>query len=186
MNREFEGKFWILPAELFTDLRDPESTARFKALMKFQYGFSDEFLDESVEKLRWQEYWRKEAPNYLVTIRNKNSPRFGQVGGLLGYLSNEKYYVSFGDTIIEQFDEEEILLLEKSEINDQVGIKVEFLNESWEKVVKIGELVGYKEAGLERKGGDPPGWYLVQVGEEIKRVEDWLMLGGTNARFSLK
>ena len=92
MSREFEGETWILPVKLFTDLRDPASVARFKALMKFQYGedLPDEILDKSVEQLKWQEYWQKEAPNYLVTIRNENSPRFGQVGGLLGYLSNEK------------------------------------------------------------------------------------------------
>lgn len=186
MNKEFEGNIWFLPAKLFTNLRDPISVARFKALMKFQYGFSDEFLDESVEKLRWQEHWREEAPNYLVTIRNENSSRFGQVGGLLGYLSNEKYYVSFGDTIIERFDEEEILLLEKSEINDQVGIKVEFLDEIWEKVIQEGELVGYEKAGSDREKGEPPAWYLIKVGEEIKKVEDWLMLGGTNVRFSLE
>jgi len=186
MNIEFEGKAWIFPAELFTDLRDPESAARFKALMKFQYGFSDESLDESIERLRWQEYWKKEGPKHLATVRNEENPRFRQVGGLLFYLgSNEKYYVSFGDTIIERFDEEEILLIEKTEIDVQSGIKVEFLDDGWEKVIREGELVGYEEAGPDREGG-PPGWYLVQVGEEIKKVADWLMLGGTNVRFSLK
>ena len=185
MNIEFEGKAWIFPAELFTDLRDPESMARFKALMKFQYGFSDEFLDKSIEQLKWQEYWRKEAPNLLVTVRNENSSRFRQVGGLLGYLSNEKYYVSFGDTIIERFDEDEILLLEKSDIDAQVGIKVEFLDNSWEEVIQVGELVGYEEAGPDREGG-PPGWYLVQAKEEIRKVPDYWMLGGSNVRFSLE
>lgn len=185
MSKELEGDFWIPPSEVFTDLRDPESKERFKALMKFQYGFSDEFLDRSIEQLRWQEYWREEAPNYLVTIRNENSPRFRQVGGLLGYLGG-RYYVSFGDTIIERFDEDEILLLEKSEIDDQVGIKVEFLDESWEKVIETGKLVGYEEAGPDREKGDPPGWYLVQVGEEIRKVPDYWMPGGTNVRFSLE
>jgi len=185
MNKEFEGDIWLLPSEAFTDLRDPKSMERFKALMKFQYGFSDEFLDKSIEQLRWQEYWREEGRNYLVTVRNEENPRFRQVGGLLGYLSNEKYYVSFGDTIIERFDEDEILLLEKSDIDAQVGIRVEFLDNNWEEVIQAGELVGYEKAGPDREGG-PPGWYLVQAGEEIRKAPDYWMLGGSNVRFWVK
>lgn len=186
MDREFEGNIWFLPSEAFTDLSDPESRERFKALMKLQYGFSDEFLDRSIEQLRWQEYWREEAPNLLVTVRSEENPRFRQVGGLLGYLSDGKYLVSFGDTIIERFGEDEILLLEKANIMPQIGIKVEFLDENWEKVIQEGGLISYEEAGPDRKKGDPPGWYFIKVGEEIKKVEDWLMLGGTNVRFKLK
>jgi hypothetical protein len=171
----------FLPAEAFKDLSDPESAERFKALMRFQYDFPTELEDYLFEQLKKQEYWQKVAPDLLVLVGNEENSRFHQIGCLLFFV-NGKYHVSFGDTIIERFEEDEILLLEKSEITPEVGIRVKFLDYNWEEV-KRGNLVGYEKAA--EKGG-PPGWYLIQVGEEIKRVEDWYMLGGTEIRFFLE
>ena len=180
MSLEFEGTNFVVPSSLFTDLEDPASRERFKALMQFQYDFSDEEIDRSVDELRKKLYWLKVAPELLVVVVNDKSDRASQVGTLMGYLGGE-FVTTFGDQYIEKIREEDILLIMKSDISPQAGIKVKFLDESRENILKEGILTGYEKVE-ERKSGDPFGWYVVQVGEEVQKVKDWRMLD-SNIRF---
>ncbi len=180
MSIEFEDGIFFAPSRLFTDLEDPDSRKRFKGLMQFQYGFSDKEVDDQTEGLRERLYWKKVAPELLALVTNDQSKRAFQVGTLIGYSSGE-FLAGFGDTYIERVGKEEVLLIHKSDISPQAGIKVKFLDGSWQDTLKEGVLTGYEEIE-ERNPRDPFGWYIVQVEEETLRIGDWRMLSG-NTRF---
>lgn len=172
------------PSSWFTDLKDPNSRERFEALMESQYGFSVEATEKNVQELRKELYWRDVAPRVLALVANENHKLFGQLGTILGYLP-EKFWVIFSDTVLEPLSEDDILMIEKENISPQAKIKVEFLDDNWERIIRQGELVDYQE-NKERKGGEPFGWYIVEVGRETQKIEDWAMLGGKNFRFLLE
>ena len=180
MSMEFEEGIFITPSRLFTNLEDPESREKFQGLMQLQYDFSDEEVDELTEGLRKRLYWNKVGPELLALVINEESERVFQVGTLIGYSQGE-FIADFGDLCIERMGEEEILLIGKADISSQARIKVKFLDESWQDTIKEGILTGY-EKNEDRESGGPHGWYVVQVGAETQKIEDWRMLEG-NIRF---
>lgn len=184
MSIELKGELFFAPSRLFTDLEDPASRERFKGLMQFQYGFSDEEVDRAVAHLRKQEYWKKRAPDVMAVVINEKSKRAFQVGSLVGY-NLGRFYITFMDSIIEAMGEEEIAFIEKSEISPEVKIKVEFLDENWQETVREGELVGYEKVE-DRKGGEPYGTYVIQVNGEAQGIKDWGMFTAGAFRFLVK
>ena len=107
--------------------------------MRFQYGFSDEVTEKILQDLRKERYWRDVAPRVLAFVANENHKRAGQLGTILGY-SSEKFWVTFGDTVLEPLSEDDILIIEKKNISPQAGIKVRFLDEHWERVIQEGKI----------------------------------------------
>ena len=171
------------PASRFTNLEDPNSRERFMDLMQSQYGFTEKELEMIVANTRKQLYWQKAAPRLLALVANKDHKRAGQLGAILAY-SNGKFRLAFGDTLLEPLSEEDILVIEKRNIFPQANITVRFLDDEWRSVVQEGKLVAYEE-NRQRSGGEPFGWYLVEVEGETQRIEDWTIMGGQNYRFVL-
>lgn len=180
MKTELESRNFIAPSRLFTDLQKPEARRRFKGLIKFQYHFPDERAMELMDNLEREVYWERVAHEVLALVVNQESERAFQVGTLLGYLSG-KFIVTFGDSYIKQMREQELLLIKKTEISPQAGIRVRFLGEDW-KTQQEGELVSYERVE-EREQGDPLGWYIIQVGKETQRIADWGALITEDTRF---
>jgi hypothetical protein len=191
-NGEKPEQVSVLPSSAFTDLEDPESRERFKALMKFQYGFSDERLERSVEMLRRQERWKAEANFYLAEITDSEHEYFGRIGQVMwamggSFVDNKPLYkfaanelqpemtveyklclVIKIDLELVQFPEDggQYQLLNK---NDIAAEEIEVEDENG----RVGVLLGWQKNDRE---GLPFGFYTARFGEEITEKGDWLMM----------
>lgn len=129
------------------------------------------------------EYWKEIEPKVLVVIRNPLNKRFGQVGSVLAYFF-EKVHASFGDSIIESVDENDLLVIEKSNLCPEANIEVNFLDENWERIVRQGQMAGYQENADWPNG--PKGWFLIQVNGTIGKYKDWGIFSDPRMRFVIK
>ncbi len=171
MKVEVLGGLFFVPTDLFTNLENPESQRNYKRLIQLQHGFSDEEADEIVAHVIKKEYWRKKSEDVLPVVTNEDSDRAFQMGFLLGY-DSARFYIVFPDTIIEIMEEEDVSFIEKSKISPELGIRVEFLDKYWQRVVQEGELVGYEKTE-DRKGGEPYGAFVIETDGEVQKIKDW-------------
>lgn len=192
-NGEKPAKVSVFPPSMFTDLEDLESRERFKALVKFQYGFSDEQLDRDIEMLRRQERWNAEVDFNLVEITDLDHEYFGRIGQL-HYVMNGHFV---GNTPLYELDSEELrksqaniehklalvvkadlFLVELAEDGGQYTLLNKFELENKRIEVEeegggVGVLLGWRQNEGERL---PVGFYTAKFGDEIVEVEDWLMM----------
>lgn len=196
----------IFPSKMFTDLEDPASRERFKGLMKFQYGFSDEQLDRDIELLRKQERWKTEANFYLAEITDCEHEYFGRIGQLIfamgtSFVDNEPTYkldserlqnlleagkeIEYKLALVIKID---VLLIHIAEDGDQYRLLNKFELGDEEIVVededgRTGVLVGWRKNDQE---GLPFGFYTVRFGDEIVEADDWLMMQDPRWQFRRK
>ncbi len=183
MKVELISGLFFSPSDLYTNLEDPDSREEYKKLIKARHGYSDLEADEIVDQLRKKEHWEEKGDDVLVVVTNENHERAFQVGFLLGY-DLERFQIVFTDSITKIMGEEEIAFIEKSEISPEAGIRVELLDEDWQETVQEGKLVGYEKTE-DRNRDQPIGFYIVEVNDEVRKIEDWSVFTKGGFRFSL-
>lgn len=192
-NGEKPGQVSIFPSSAFTDLEDSDSRERFKALLKFQHGSSDEELDSVIDMLRRQERWNAQANFNLVEITDRDHEYFGRIGQL--HFAMNGHFV--GNIPLYKLDSEELrksqaniehklalivkvdfflvelaedggqyTLLNKSELENR---RIEVENEGG----GVGVLLGWRQNEGEKF---PVGFYTAKFGDDIVEMEDWLMM----------
>jgi hypothetical protein len=177
-------KLFLTPSEVISRIKLPGGRVdlgSFRGLMEYQYGFSRETLDGSMAQLLKEAYWKVISPDYLTVVRSQFSPRFGQVGTVLGSLT-DGIATMFGDGVIDRFIEDELLLLEKKSLSAAAGIEARFLDPNWEEVAAAGQLFNYRQ----NPARPPLGWYQIKMASETRQVEDWGMLTAGEVRFVVK
>jgi hypothetical protein len=193
-NGEQPEQIAVFPSSMFTDLEDPESRERLKALMKFQYGFSDEQLERDVEMLRQQERWKAEANFYLLEIIDPEHEYFGRIGQVMfamggSFIGNRPSYkvdakelltqaevnieyklclvVKIDSWLVElREDGGQYKLLNKFDLENEI---IEVENEEG----RVGAIVNWRK---NEKANLPFGFYTARFGEEVVEVRDLLMM----------
>ena len=200
MTKEGNGgkpeKVSVFPSSAFTDLEDPESREKFKALMKFQYGFSNEQLDQNIEMLRQQERLNVEANFYLLEITDTEHEYFDRIGQVMfamgsSFIGNKPTYKLDAGEMVKKLQagekiEHKLCLVAKIDLEAvffaedggqyRLVNKFELENEQIEVKEEDGRT-GLLVSWRKNEGGRLPfGFYTARFGDEIVEKEDFLMM----------
>lgn len=178
MAAEF-SKLFVPPSELFREVPATPLTF-FRGLMRFQYEFDEETLDQGMLGLQKAEYYKALSSVALAVVKNSTNPRFRQVGSFMGF-SMGKLMTTFGDCILELLPESDLLLIKKALISPEANISVIFLDKNdWERILQKGKLVGYQP---NTDNTLPKAWYIAEVDGKTIPIDDWPFTGGSDFRF---
>jgi len=191
-NGERSEEVSIFPSKMFTDLEDSQSQERFKALMKFQYGFSDEQLECDIEMLRQQERWKAEANFYLLEVTDSEHEYSGRIGQVMfalptSFIGNRPLYKIGAEELTAGANvENKLALVVKVDLVlvhlAQDGGQYRLLNkfELKEETIevededgRVGRLLDWQKNDQE---GLPFGVYTARFDDVTVEKEDWLMM----------
>ncbi len=121
--------------------------------------------------------------DHLVVKGNVGSPRFGQIGWLVGPSdeSPNRIRVAFGDGKLDHLDQTGVKLIRKADLREENGIIVDFHDDPTGERTDQGRLLGYEKND---KGEIPLGWYRVRKadGQEVRVEENGSVLFSSKFR----